>query len=53
MFVIDKRELGQDFMHEFTGMLMLIPAALSLWAVAWLMNRLFIEEEVAEAAQAV
>ncbi|HDZ21028.1 MAG TPA: exosortase/archaeosortase family protein [Phycisphaerae bacterium] len=53
MFVVDKRELGQDFMHEFTGMLMLVPAALSLWAVAWLMNRLFIEEEVAEAAQAV
>ena len=40
MFYLDKPELGQDFMHEFTGLLMLIPAALALWLIAWLMERL-------------
>jgi len=43
MFVIDKREFGQDFMHEFTGMLMLIPAGLLLWLIGGLMSRLFVE----------
>ena len=48
MFYLDKAELGQDFMHEFTGLLMLIPAALALWVVAWLMERLFIEDDSEE-----
>lgn len=43
MFVIDKREFGQDFMHEFTGILMLIPAGLLLWLISGLMSRLFVD----------
>ncbi|MHC4986451.1 MAG: exosortase/archaeosortase family protein [Planctomycetota bacterium] len=52
MFYLDKAELGQDFMHEFTGLLMLIPAALALWLAAWLMERLFVEDDSEEAAPA-
>ena len=43
MFYIDKPELGQDFMHKFTGILMLVPAFLMLWALAWLLRHLFVE----------
>lgn len=45
MFALDKPELGQDFMHEFMGMVMLIPAALLLWLLSWLLQSLFIEVE--------
>jgi exosortase len=45
MFVVDKPELGMDFMHEFTGMLMLIPAFLMFWGLTRLMDALVIEEE--------
>ena len=44
MFYIDRPELGQDFMHYFTGVLMLGPAFGLLWLLAWVMNHLFIEE---------
>ncbi len=43
MFVIDKRQFGEDAMHEFTGMLTLIPAALMLWGIAKIMDAIFIE----------
>ncbi len=42
----DRPELGKDFMHSFTGMLMLVPAMLMLGGLSWLLRRLFIEEEV-------
>ena len=45
MYVIDRPELGQDFMHNFMGLVMLIPAFLMLWAVGWLLQHLFVEEE--------
>ena len=53
MFYIDKPALGQKFMHEFTGLLMLIPATLMLWFVAWLLARLFIEVDDEEPALAI
>jgi exosortase len=48
MYVIDRPELGQKFMHTFLGMLMLIPAGLALWGLAKLMDALFVEETVEE-----
>lgn len=45
MYVIDRPDLGQDFMHKFMGLLMLIPAFGMLWAVGWLLQNLFVEEE--------
>ncbi|MCE5279121.1 MAG: exosortase/archaeosortase family protein [Planctomycetaceae bacterium] len=43
MHVIDKPEMGKGFMHDFTGMLMLIPAMLMLWGLGWLLRHLFID----------
>ncbi|MCE5326995.1 MAG: exosortase/archaeosortase family protein [Planctomycetaceae bacterium] len=52
MHVIDKPEMGKGFMHDFTGMLMLIPAMLMLWGLGWLLRHLFVEEpEETEEAQ--
>ena len=45
MFVIDKPELGQDFMHTFMGMALLPPALLMLLGLSWMMNHLFIESD--------
>lgn len=45
MHVHDRPELGESFMHEFTGMLMLIPALLMLGGLSWLLRRLVVEEE--------
>jgi exosortase/archaeosortase family protein len=45
MYVVDKPELGQNFMHEFMGLVMLGPALLMFWALGWLLQNLFIEEE--------
>jgi len=52
MYVVDKAAMGQGFMHEMTGLLMLIPAFMLLWGVGWLLQHLFIEveEEDQEAA---
>ena len=44
MFVIDKPELGQDFMHTFMGMALLVPALLMLLGISWLMNNLFVDD---------
>ena len=49
MYVIDMPQLGQRFMHEFTGMLMLIPAMAMLWALGWLLRHLIVEVDEAEA----
>lgn len=38
MYYLDKPQMGKGFMHEFTGMLMLIPAFAMLWFVGWLMR---------------
>jgi len=48
MYVWDRPELGQDFMHSFTGMLMLVPALLMLGALSWLLRALFVEDEEGE-----
>lgn len=45
MFYIDKPELGQDFMHTFTGMLLLIPALILLFALGKLLQAMIVEEE--------
>ncbi len=45
MYVIDRPELGSRFMHEFTGMLMLVPALLMFWGLAKLLSSLFVEVE--------
>lgn len=47
MYYIDKPELGQKFMHFFLGILMLVPAFLLLWLLAWIMANLFIEDKAA------
>jgi len=43
MYVMDRPELGQDFMHEFMGMIMLVPALVMLWLLGKLLQSLFIE----------
>jgi len=45
MYVLDKPELGQDFMHTFTGILMLGPALLMFWGLSALLRGLFVEVE--------
>jgi len=52
MYYVDKPELGQDFMHTFTGMLMLIPAFGMLWLLSWIMCHLFVEEAAEDQAGA-
>lgn len=49
MYVIDRPVLGQDFMHKFMGMAMLIPAGLIFLLLSWLLNRLFVEEDASPA----
>ncbi|MHC4982482.1 MAG: exosortase/archaeosortase family protein, partial [Planctomycetota bacterium] len=43
MFVWDRPELGQGFMHKFAGMVMLIPALVMLWLLGLLLQSLFVE----------
>lgn len=43
MYVIDTPQLGQKFMHDFTGMLMLIPAMAVLWGIGWLLRHLVVD----------
>jgi exosortase len=45
MYVIDRPEWGQDFMHEFMGMIMLAPALLLMWLLGRLLQNLFVEVE--------
>ena len=46
MFIIDKKELGEDFMHTAMGMLLLIPALLLLFLFSRVLNGIY--EEVDE-----
>ena len=43
MFVIDKRELGEDFMHNAMGMVLLIPALLLLMLLTRLLNSIYVD----------
>jgi exosortase len=53
IYVIDKPEMGQGFMHEMAGIMMLAPAVLLFWLLGWLLHRLVIEvDEDTPAAQA-
>lgn len=45
MHVLDRPELGQKFMHEFTGMFMLVPAFGMLWLLGKLLQGLYVEED--------
>lgn len=45
MYVIDKPELGQDFMHTFMGLALLVPALLMLMGLSWLLRNLFVSTE--------
>lgn len=45
MYVLDRPELGQDFMHTFAGMLMLIPAVLMFWGLSRFLQSFFVEVE--------
>jgi exosortase len=45
MYVVDKPELGQDFMHEVAGIMMLAPAVLLFWLMGWLLHSLIVEVE--------
>ena len=52
MYYIDKPELGQGVLHNFAGMLMLIPAFGMLWVLGWVLNRLFVDVEEEDDDQA-
>jgi len=41
----DEPELGQDVLHTFTGMLMLIPAFGMLYLLGWVLNRMHTEDD--------
>ncbi len=49
MYVFDKPEWGQGFMHEFAGLVMLGPAVVMFWGLGKLLQGLFVEEEDDEA----
>jgi exosortase len=54
MYVIDKPELGQRFMHKFMGMAMLVPAGLLFLLLSWVLKSLFVEvDEAAAGPQAL
>lgn len=46
-YIMDKPDFGKDFMHHFTGMLMLIPALAMLWGLGWILQHLFVADEQA------
>lgn len=50
MYVHDRPELGTDFMHEFMGIVLLIPALLLLVLLSRLMRSVYIEEDVEDGA---
>ena len=52
MYVMDKPDWGAKFMHEFTGILMLIPAFAMLWLVGKILSSLFVEVEEEEVVPA-
>jgi len=50
MYVYDRPELGKDFMHEFMGIVLLIPALLLLVLLSRVMRSVYIEEDVEDGA---
>lgn len=48
MFLINKPELGKEFMHTATGMVLLIPALLLLFGLGKLMQSFYVEEDEEE-----
>jgi len=52
MYVWDRPEFGQDFMHGFTGIIMLGPALVMLWLLGLLLRSLFIEVDEDEKTDA-
>lgn len=48
MFYLDKPEWGKGVLHAFTGMIMLLPAFAMLFALGWLLQRLFVDDEQEE-----
>lgn len=51
MYLLDRPEMGQEFMHWFMGMVMLAPAILMFYLLGWLLAHLF-EDAPAEPAPA-
>ena len=45
MFVIDKPQFGEDLMHEFMGMALLVPAMGLLWLLSKFLSALFVDVE--------
>ncbi len=45
MYYIGHPEWGDKFMHELTGLLMLVPTFLILWLISWILKGLFVEVE--------
>jgi exosortase len=45
MYLIDQPDFGSGFMHEVTGMIMLVPAFGMLWLVGKVLQSLFVETE--------
>jgi exosortase len=52
MNVIDRPEMGEDFMHSIMGMAMLVPAFLLLWLLNKLLQSMFVEVEDSPQADA-
>jgi len=44
-FYFDRGEFGRDFMHEFTGMVMLIPAFMLLWLLGKLLSSIYVDQD--------
>lgn len=44
MYLIDRKDLGDGFMHFLTGLLMLIPALLLMMGVLWVINRVYVDD---------
>ena len=44
-FYYDHGEFGRDFMHEFTGMIMLIPAFGMLWLLGKLLSSMYVDQD--------
>ncbi len=45
MFVIDKPQLGQQFMHTFTGLVLLIPALLLLFLFTRVLDGFYLDDD--------
>ena len=50
-FYFDRGEFGRDFMHEFTGMIMLIPAFVLLWLMSLLLSSMYVDQDEDDEAE--